>query len=226
MKSFRSVCETLVCALGLCSSCAIESGKGIVTQIDARRLLGAVAGASGTAIALVGRRGETSPINDATEPNAMVVIARDYGIQRCGQSHRSLAATEAESRGPRYRLMKSGQCVGEVQVGIFSSRREASCVFDDHLWHTSVGPDRNLTGEFGTKAVGWSYRREGHDLTRILFRRDNVVVSVSVFLPRLVAMGGSTKTAIVVAKTIDSALAQGTHGVLRAEPRTASALFR
>jgi hypothetical protein len=78
-----------------------------------------------------------------------------------------------------------------------------------------MGPDKNLTAELGTKAVAWSVREEGQHLGRVLFVRDNVVVSIDIPAPWFAESGGSTKVITKLASTIDGALVNGTLGVQR-----------
>ena len=100
-------------------------------------------------------------------------------------------------------------------MGVSEDPNSALKIFEDHLWHTSVGPDTDLSAEFGTKAVAWSHTREGQDLGRILFVRDNVVVSIGFHPLRFQPMGDMTKTITSLARKIDDAMIKGTSGVQR-----------
>ena len=112
-----------------------------------------------------------------------------------------VSAGRVGRRGVRYKLREGHDGMGFIVIGVFADRQAALKIFDEHLTFTSVGPDKNLNGEIGNKAVAW--RR------RVLFVRDNVVVSL--YFTR---WSGDIERA---AAAIDSSLAAGGRGVRRGE---------
>ena len=58
-----------------------------------------------------------------------------------------------EQWGPRFALMKNGQTVGILQLGVFSDPNSASKTYMDHIFHTPMGPNRDLSNEFGNQSV-------------------------------------------------------------------------
>lgn len=197
----RMICGWMfisACAVG-CSS-ASEGEKTIVTQINANRLLCTVGALIDANVVMLRPEAENLPLDKETPPSDTVTIIRAHDVER---------------RGRRYGFIRDGTWSGDVQLGVFSDPNSALAIFEDHLLHTSVGPDKNFTAEYGTRAVGWSHRREGQDLTRILFVRENVVVSVYLALWRLMPVGVSSETTLAIAKTIDGALVNGALGVRR-----------
>jgi hypothetical protein len=101
-------------------------------------------------------------------------------------------------RGVSYMLMKNSESVGTIMIGIFSDRKSAIEIFEEHLEYTSMGPDKNLSEELGNQAFSWGMRR-------ILFARDNAVVSV--VLPKDLCLN--------VSKAIDRLLVEGAQGVAK-----------
>jgi hypothetical protein len=103
---------------------------------------------------------------------------------------------------------------GSIQIGSFPDPNSAIKIFAEHILHTSMGPNRNTSKELGDISAGWwDERYKG--FRRILFIRDNTVVSVSLFLERFLEIGGKAIATMEIAKEIDNALAQGTLGVQR-----------
>jgi hypothetical protein len=176
------------------------SGRSIVTDVNANRLLSAVGAQLDANLVIHAPEGGLVPVNEDTAPSETISIIRDQDI---------------EARGRLYWLMKDGRRAGRVQLGVFSDHASAWAIFQAHLSHTSMGPDKNLTAEFGTKAVAWSVREEGQHLGRVLFVRDNVVVSIDIPAPWFAESGGSTKVITKLASIIDGALVDGTLGVRR-----------
>jgi hypothetical protein len=182
--------------------CLIASGsaRAVVVDINANKLLSTVSEQLSANLVIKVPQGGLLPVNKDAAPSETISIVRDQDI---------------EARGRLYWFMKDDRRAGQVQLGVFSDHESALAIFEAHLKHTSMGPDKNLTAEFGTNAVAWSVREEGQHLGRILFVRDNVVVSINIPAPGFAESGGSTKVITKLASTIDGALVNGTLGVQR-----------
>ena len=117
-------------------------------------------------------------------------------------------------RGRRYPLMRNESQVGVLGIGVFADPNESLRIYRDVYCHTSVMPMETLGGDLGQRSVRWSDEHY-KGLRRVLFVRDNVVVDVSLFIDRLVEMGGLASATMEIAGAIDKALVQGTLGVRR-----------
>jgi len=126
------------------------------------------------------------------------VLGREISITRHGIGR----------RGVFYLLVKDGLSIGTITLGIFSGKKAAFKVFNEHLTYTSMGPSDNLSKELGNKSFGWGK-------SRILFVRDNAVVSLSMRLDLLHQADLPLDTVLTTAKAIDGALAEGARGVQR-----------
>jgi len=100
--------------------------------------------------------------------------------------------------GVRFSLDRDNERVGSVRIGIFSDNAKVYSTLDEVLLRSSVGPDRDLSGEIGNKAVAWQQKR-------VLFSRDNVLIDL--WLPE-----SETQR---VAIQLDSLLLKGGAGVAR-----------
>jgi hypothetical protein len=198
--------RTILCGLLLVAVCMGGNSSGgeietsLVTYVNANQLLCTIVKRHGFSVVLLGPEAQSVPVHRRGQPSETVTITREHNI---------------ESRGRRYRFVRDHEGVGGVQLGVFPDPDTASKIFKDHLRHTSMGPDKDLTPELGERALRWSFRGEGKDLIRILFIRDNVVVSIHVFSRHGVPKGGTTETIMALSRAIDAALASGTRGVQR-----------
>jgi len=125
-----------------------------------------------------------------------------------------MKSSNLERWGPRFSLMKNEETVGILQLGVFPDPNSASETYMDHIFHTSLGPNRDLTNEFGNQSAGW-WNGQLDGFTRILFIRDNVVVNISLYLKNIINMGGSANIITEIAGALDLALTEGTLGVQR-----------
>jgi hypothetical protein len=200
MKPGMICCLALVAVFGGGCSIVGPSGKRVVTDVNANKLLSVLAEQLGANVVLKTPQGGRLPVTKETAPSETISIVRD---------------DDFETRGRLYWFMQDDTLAGQVQLGVFSDHKAALAIFEAHLKHTSMGPDQNLTAELGTKAVAWSVREEGQHLKRVLFVRDNVVVSIAIPAPSFAESGGSTKVITKLVSTVDGALINGTLGVQR-----------
>jgi hypothetical protein len=89
-----------------------------------------------------------------------------------------LSMPEVERSGIQYGVRAGGQRIGVIAIGVHTGPQAAIAAMEDCLFGISVGPDRDLSGEIGDRAVAFGSRR-------IVFARDNVFVSLSASEERL-----------------------------------------
>lgn len=178
-----------------------ERGRELVVDVNANSLLCAVASEHSFDVGMELPTGGVTTIQKSTPPTeTLAVLGEQNDLQR---------------RGRRYVLIRDGQWVGGVQLGVFEDPNSALKIFQDHLLHTSVGPSTDLSAELGTRAVAWSHGRGGQNLVRILFLRDNVVVLVRLNFLRFESLNELNRTLRELSTRIDGALASGSLGVQR-----------
>jgi hypothetical protein len=110
----------------------------------------------------------------------------------------SLGERFVERRGVRVPLIRDGQWIGLLVIGVFADREAAEAIVEEHLLFTSRAPAKDLSPGIGDRSVGFSK-------SRIVWRRDNVVVELS--LPEELLEAAAVK--------MDKALASGGPGVRR-----------
>jgi hypothetical protein len=184
--------------LGLTSSLVSGASGAVVADINANKLLCTIAANYDFTVGLQLPNNVPTMVEKDTPPRETVTIVRQHNT---------------ETLGRRYALARNGVMSGEIQLGVFSDPNTALRVFADYLRHTSVAPDRDLATTLGTRAVAWA--REGQSARRVLFARDNVVVSVSLLLWRLGPASVPNEATLDIAKNIDGALVKGVMGVQR-----------
>lgn len=179
----------------------ITPEKELVTSVNSNMLICSIAEKYGIGIIRSAPGpGGFRPIKKTDPPNESISILPKLN--------------NLERHGARFTLMKNEKAVGMVQIGVFNDPNAALKMYTDHMLYTSIGPNRNLSGDIGNKSAGWwDVRNQG--FKRILFTRDNVVVSIHLFSKELISTGLSRDVTMNIAKAIDTALAEGTLGVLR-----------
>lgn len=117
------------------------------------------------------------------------------------------------ARGVACDLLKDGEYFGRIELGVFQGREVAMEKFTGHMFNVSAGPDKDLSGVVGDKAVAYLGMNVGEKVAdyrqqrSCLFVRDNVVV----FLSLRVRWGDPVERS----KMIDQALVKGKAGVER-----------
>jgi len=199
MTSRTMFCLAIISAFGPSGSLISGADKTIVTDINANKLLSTIASEHNFSVVMILPEKAPVVMGKDTPPGETLTIMRE---------------NDSETRGRRYGFRRDAIWAGEIQLGVFSDPNAALQVFEDHLRHTSLGPDRDLGTAFGTKAVAWS---QGQDQStrRVLFVRDNVVVSVYLALWRLVSADVSKEATLEIARRIDGALVKAMLGVQR-----------
>lgn len=146
--------------------------------------------------------GEPEPVDGTSTPTDRLSVVRGF-------RHSNL-----ERWGPRFTLKKANYSVGRLQIGVFADPNAAAQVFVEQITYTSMGPNKKLGPELGDQAVGW-WLESQQGFQRILFRRDNVVVSIGMDYGGDRKITVPTETTLELANQLDLALKTGSHGVSR-----------